>query len=122
VLADVQQGNRRLYRAYLLKETFADIFRRLPPPRIARRRLGAWLAWASRSKLPAFVKVARTIRDRSEGILRYFETDYTTGPAEGRNNKARFATRQAYGFHSASAVLATVYLRCSGVTVPLPRN
>lgn len=120
-LATVQAGNRRLYRAYLLKETFADIFRSLLTPGWAKRRLNAWLAWASRSRLPAFVKAARTVREHLPGILRYFETGYTTSTAEGWNTKARLATRQAYGFHSASAVLSMVELRCSRIRVPLPR-
>ena len=121
-LASVQANNKRVYRAYLLKEMFVEIYRRLLQPGWAKRRLKSWLAWASRSRLPAFVKVARTIREHMVGILRYFETGYTTGVAEGWNNKARLATRQAYGFHSATAVLAMIYLRCSGVRVPLPRS
>tara|TARA_R110002096_G_scaffold313965_1_gene508220 strand:- start:272 stop:1516 length:1245 start_codon:yes stop_codon:yes gene_type:complete len=120
-LASVQANNKRVYRAYLLKETFVDIYRRLLQPGWARRRMNSWLAWASRSRLPAFVKLAGTIRKHLDGILRYFETGYTTGVAEGWNNKARLATRQAYGFHSATAVLAMIDLRCSRIDVPLPR-
>lgn len=119
-LASVQANNKRVYRAYLLKEMFVETFRRLLTPRSARRRLKKWLAWASRSRLPAFVKVARTIREHLVGIVRYFETGYTTSRAEGNNTKARLATRQAYGFHSAAAVLAMIELRCSGIRVPLP--
>ena len=120
-LASVQANNKRVYRAYLLKEMFVETFRRLLTPRSAKRRLKKWLAWASRSRLPAFVKVAQTIREHMVGILRYFETGYTTSRAEGNNTKARLATRQAYGFHSALAVLAMIELRCSGIHVPLPR-
>ena len=120
-LASVQASNKRVYRAYLLKEMFVETFRRLLTPRSAKRRLKQWLAWASRSHLPAFVKAARTIREHLVEIVRYFETGYTTSRAEGNNTKARLATRQAYGFHSASAVLAMIDLRCSGIHVPLPR-
>lgn len=120
-LARLQDDNKRLYRAYLLKESFAEIYRQLLVPWAARRRLRDWLAWASRSKLPAFVKVAKTIRKRFDGIVRYFETGFSNGPAEGMNNKARLATRQAYGFHSADAVLAMINLRCTGLVISLPR-
>ena len=41
----------------------------------------------------------------------------TNGLVEGLNNKARLATRQAYGFHSAAAVLAMIVLRCSGLDI-----
>ena len=35
--------------------------------------------------------------------------------AEGLNNKARLATRRAYGFHSAEAVIAMIMLCCTGL-------
>ncbi len=120
-LSRVQDNNKRLFRAYLLKESFADIFRSIRAPWAAKRRMRKWLAWASRSKLNAFVKVARVIRQRLDGIIRYFEGGFSNGPAEGLNNKARLATRQAYGFHSTEAVLAMIDLRCTGLRISLPR-
>lgn len=119
-LARLQAENRRLYRAYLLKEAFCDIFRRLYSRDTARRRMRAWMSWASRSRLAPFVQAGRTIRRHLEGILNYFDTGFTTSPSEGLNNKARLATRQAYGFHSALAALAMIELRCTGLTIPLP--
>lgn len=121
-ISNLQRTNQRIYRAYLLKESFADIFDCFNVAWAAKRRLTAWLAWAGRSRLQAFVRVARTIRERLAGILRYFESGYSNGPAEGLNNKARMATRQAYGFHSAGAVLAMINLRCTGLTIPLPHR
>lgn len=119
-LAELQHSNRRLYRAYLLKESFKDTFRRIPARWLARRELKEWLAWACRSKLKAFVKVARTIRQALEPILLYFDTGLTNGLIEGLNTKARLGTRQAFGFHSADAVRAMIELRCTGLVVPLP--
>jgi transposase len=119
-LAGLSELNRAIYRAYLLKESFADTFRGLPTRDIAEESLRDWLAWASRSKLQAFIKVARTIREYMTGILAYFDTGYTNGPAEGLNNKARLATRRAYGFHGHEAVIAMIELCCSGIHIPLP--
>lgn len=121
-LARLQKINAPLYRAYLLKESFSEIFDRLLLPHNAARRMRDWLSWAVRSKLDPFRKVARTIKAHLDGILAFFDTGFTTGPAEGLNNKARLATRQAYGFHSAAAVLAAVSLRCSGLEIPLPHH
>ena len=121
-LARVQQDNGRLYRAYLLKETLADTFDRIVTPWNARKRILAWLSWASRSRLDAFVRVARTIRDKIDGVLGYFRTRLTNGLVEGLDTKARLATRQAYGFHSADAVRAAIELRCTGLQIPLPHR
>mgnify|MGYP006231240667 FL=1 len=107
-------------RDSLLKESLAGIYDRLLLPGWARRRLNEWLSWASRSRIPQVVKLGRTIREHFEGVLAYFETGYTTSRSEGLNTKARLATRQAFGFHSADAVRAMIDLRCSGLVVPLP--
>jgi transposase len=119
-LAALSKTNAKLYRAYLLKESLADIYDRLLLPGWARRRLNQWLAWASRSRLAPFVKLGRTVHEHFEGILAYFETGYTTSSSEGLNTKARLATRQAFGFHSADAVRAMIDLRCGGLLIPLP--
>jgi transposase len=120
VLSRLAQTNARLYRAYLLKEALAGIYDRLLLPGWARRRLKEWLDWAARSRLEPFVKLARTVRSHLQGILAYFETGYTTSVSEGLNNKARLATRQAFGFHSADAVRAMIELRCNKLDISLP--
>ena len=121
-LAALPKKNQRLYRAYLMKEVFAEIYRSLCEPEAATSRLKEWMGWAFRSRLEPFRKVAATIGKALDGIVAYFETGFTNGPAEGLNNKARLATRQAYGFHSATAVQAMIELRCSGLAIPLPRR
>lgn len=118
-LAALPKENRLLYRAYLLKESLADIYRNLYTPGWARRLMGQWLSWAARSRIEPFRKLARTIKRCLDGVLAYFDTGYTTSRAEGLNTKARLATRQAYGFHSADAVRAMIELRCTGIVVPL---
>lgn len=118
-LSALPKENRLLYRAYLLKESLADIYRKLYTPGWARRLMAEWLGWASRSRLEPFTKLARTIKRCLHGVLAYFDTGYTNSRAEGLNTKARLATRQAYGFHSADAVRAMIELRCTGLAIPL---
>jgi len=50
-----------LFRAFLLKEQLRQLYH-LDDPAQADELLRPWLAWASRSKLRPFVKLARTIR------------------------------------------------------------
>ncbi|MCE7882667.1 MAG: hypothetical protein DYH08_02185 [Actinobacteria bacterium ATB1] len=50
----------RLHRAWQLKEVLRQIFQL--PYLEAKMQLNDWLAWASRSRIPAFVKLARRIR------------------------------------------------------------
>jgi len=122
-LADIQANNKQLFRARLLNDTLADALAYRQPKR-ARAALDEWLAWASRSQLKPFVRLARTIRQHKEGILAYIDERLTNGLAEGINNRLRTITRQAYGFHSAEALIAMLYLCAGGVELnpPLPTH
>lgn len=120
-LCAVQKHNAPLYRAYLLKESLAAVFEEATREDAARE-LERWLAWASRSKLKPFVKVAKTIRKYKDGVLAYVVTKLTNGLVEGFNNKLRMVARRAFGFHSADALIGMLFLCCGGVTLnpPLP--
>ncbi len=113
-LSALPSQNARLYRAYLLKESFAAVMDRRQP-NVAKRELESWLSWASRSRLAAFVRVAKTIRKHLDDIIAYIRWRLTNGLVEGLNNKARLLTRRAYGFHSADAVIAMIMLCCTGL-------
>ena len=118
-LSELQRKNRTLYRAYLLKETLARALDYLQPKR-ATDTLTEWLAWASRSKLKPFVKAARTIRKHFDGILAYVKNRLTNGFTEGINNKLRMVARRAFGFHSADALIAMLFLTCGGIHLDPP--
>lgn len=120
-LTGVQRSNKPLYRAYLLKETLADILDRRQV-HVARAKLGEWLAWAARSQLAPFRKLARTIKAHAEGILAYVATGLSNGRAEGLNGKVRTITRRAYGFHGPWSLVALIFLCCSGIVVTLPHR
>lgn len=89
----------------------------------ARKAITEWLAWASRSRLKPFVKVARTIRRHLAGILAYIKDRLTNGLVEGINNRIRVIARRAYGFHSPNSITTMLYLCCSGIELapPLPQ-
>lgn len=116
-LAALEKLNRPVYRAYLLKESFLDLFDANGRAE-AEKGLDAWLAWASRSRLPPFVRLARTVRKHREGILRALELPLSNARLEGTNNKIRLLSHRAYGFHSAQALIAMIYLCCAGIQLP----
>lgn len=123
-VSQVQRTNRSLYRAYLLKESLAAILARRQP-NVARQKLLEWIDWGSRSQLQPFVKAAKTIRKHIEGIVAYIATGLTNARSEGMNGKVRTITRRSYGFHSATSLIAMLFLCCSGImllpVVKLPR-
>ena len=115
-LVQLERTNRRLFRAHLLKDSLAATLdgRQI---NVARQRIRLWIAEARGSRLPHFVRVARTIERHLDGILEYIRSRLTNGPTEGLNGKVRTITRRAFGFHSASALIAMIFLCCGGVHV-----
>jgi transposase len=98
----------RLYRAYLLKEALRLIFQM--PPDQAAGELDRWLAWARRSRIPAFIDLARTISAFRPRILIAIEHQLSNGLIEGVNTKIRLLTRIAFGFHTSHALIALAML------------
>ena len=119
-LGEVQQANKPLYRAFLLKEELRLLYQ-LEDPALAFEHLDAWLTWASRSRLEPFIKLARTIRRHQEGILAAIPLGLNNGRLEGLNSRIRLISHRSFGFHSASPLIALVYLCCTGIIIPLPR-
>lgn len=120
-LSEVQRNNARLYRAYLLKQSLVQCLDYRQRGR-AERHLNRWIAWAMRSRLKPFVKLANTIKRHKNGILAYVSTGLSNGLIEGLNNKIRLITHRAYGFHSAHALASMIHLCCGGIAIdpPLP--
>jgi len=119
-LGEVQQANRPLYRAFLLKEELRLLYH-LEDPSLAPEHLAAWLTWASRSRLEPFVKLARTIRRHRDGILNAIRLGLNNGRLEGLNSRIRLISHRSFGFHSATPLIALVYLCCARIVIPLPR-
>ena len=119
-LYEVQHANRALYRAFLLREELRLLYH-LDDPRLAPAHLDAWLAWASRSRLTPFVRLARTLRAHRDGILAAIRLGLSNGRLEGLNSKIRLISHRSFGFHSADALIALVYLCCTGIVIDLPR-
>ena len=119
VLHELRRDNSPLFRCWQLKEGLRDLFRLLHPEQ-APRHLAWWLAWACRSRIPAFVQLAATIRANRERILAAVKLGLSNSKLEGLNSKIRLINHRGYGHHSAAALIAMIYLCCGGITVAIP--
>lgn len=116
VLEEQVRGNRKLYRAMLLKDDFMDLYtyRR---EGWARRFLQGWLRRAMSSKIEPIKKVARMIRRHLDGVLGWVRWRISNGRLEGMNNRIRLLSHRSFGLHSAAALISLVYLCCGGLTL-----
>jgi Transposase and inactivated derivatives len=85
----------------------------------ATRLLIGWLAWAARCRLPAFVKLARTIKKFRPMILAAVEHGLSNARSEATNTHLRLLTRRSYGL-SPESLIAMAGLTRGGLCPPLP--
>jgi len=117
-LAFIQKTNRKLYRAYLLKEHLRQVFAPGGPERILL--LDAWLAWAAKSKLDPFVDLARRMRRYRDDIANTLKHRLANARVEAVNTRIRLLTRLAYGFKTAEPLIALAMLHLGGYNITLP--
>lgn len=117
-LADIARTNRRLYRAYLLKEQLRQVLQLRGAAGIAL--LDRWLAWAQRCRIDAFVKLGRTIRRHRAAINQTLTSGTGNALVESTNTKLRVIHRRAYGFRTPEAMIALGMLALGGLCPALP--
>lgn len=109
------KANKRLQTAYLLKESFGQLwdYRSVT---WARKFFENWRASLKGQKLEPFEKFAKMIDSHWEGIAAYClpENKISLGFVEGLNNKIRVIQRRAYGLRDEE------YLRLKILTCMLP--
>ena len=95
------KANKRLHTAYLLKESFGQLWD-YSYPASARKFFENWKAQLLWQKLEPFKKFSAMIENHWDGIVSYCHPDnkVSLGFMEGLNNKIRVIQRRAYGIRS----------------------
>ncbi|MGB3893251.1 ISL3 family transposase [Mycolicibacter sinensis] len=116
----IARTNRRIGRAWTLKEQARDLYRYDHEPGVARRLLKAWITAAKRSRIPAFVALGKRFEVYFEPILAAIELGISNALIEGINSKIRLINARGYGHHSAQTLASMIYLCLGGLQVTLP--
>ena len=116
-LATSAKANRRLLRAYLLKESF-QLFWGYRSPFWAKRFLKNWLWQAAHSRLGPMKKFAGLVRTHIDGILAWTTLHISNGMAEGLNNKVKLISHRAFGYRTAAYFIAAIYHVCADLDLP----
>jgi transposase len=99
--------NRRLAKAYLLKEQLAQLWS-YTYEGAARRFLATWLRALRWQRLPAFQKLARLLTRHLEGILNYCHEKVPFGTVEAINGNIRAMLRRGRGYRDHDYLLLKV--------------
>ena len=120
-LRGLKRHGNAIWRAYQLKEAFRQIYANKQLGLEATiRLLDAWIARAQRSRLPEFVKLAKTIRTRMDEVANTWIHGITNARNEGTHSKIRAVTARAHGYHSAESMLNMINLCCGPTPIPGP--
>lgn len=112
--------NLKSVKSYLLKEEF-NLFWEYVSPYWAEKFLDLWCTKVMRSKIGPMKKQAKSIRKHKALILNWFKAkkNFSSGIVEGLNNKAKVATRKAYGFKTFDCAQIALYHQLGKLTEPI---
>jgi transposase len=112
----LQHSELKSARAWRLKMALREVYARAAASNdaaSARVDLNAWLSWARRSRLEPFRKLAKTLSERFDAVVRGMLDNRSNAFVEAMNGLLQQAKRAARGFRTASNFIAIAYLRMS---------
>ncbi len=123
VLNSLRKSNRRIHRAWILKDEF-NRFWDYNAPWAAERFLKRWGTTALKSRIEPIRKFVKTVRKHQHRILPYIGTGITNAIGEGINRVVKIVKNRASGFRELYAFIDMIYLTVGDVDIPgaFPEN
>jgi transposase len=116
-LKALDKANRRIYRAWRLKDEF-ERFWNYNARWAAERFLKGWMTAALRSRLEPMKKFVYTLRNHYVGVVAFIDTGLTNATAEGLNRIVKIVKNRASGFRNLDAFSDMIYLTVGDVDIP----
>jgi transposase len=112
----LQHSSLKSARAWRLKMTLQEVYARAREHNDIGQAgvdLQAWLSWARRCRLKPFKKLAATLKERFEAVVRGMVDHRSNAFVEAMNGLLQQAKRAARGFRTSENFIAIAYLRMS---------
>jgi transposase len=116
-LKALEKHNRRIYRAWRLKDEFEQLWD-VRAPWAAMRFFKRWTTSALRSRLEPLRKFVATARRHQAGILAFVQTGVTNAVAEGINRIVKIVKNRASGFRHLHSFADLIYLTVGDLDIP----
>lgn len=120
----LQRSTLKSARAWRLKMALRAVYAKTTQENSAvqaKADLLGWLSWARHSRLDPFKKLAATLKQRLDGVVRGMLDNRSNAYVEAMNGLLQQAKRAARGFRTASHFISVAYLRMSKLK-HLPSN
>ncbi|MGH2618399.1 MAG: ISL3 family transposase [Thermomicrobiales bacterium] len=112
----LRRSSLQVARAWALREAFCAIWR-YRSPRWAVKFFRAWYFWATHSRLPALITVARLLKRRLANILTYLQLPLTNARSESVNAKIQWLKYNARGYRNRQNFRTAIYFHCGGLNL-----
>ncbi len=110
-------GNRRIYRAWVLSDEFQQ-FWDLKDQTSAKEFLGNWCKTANRSRLEPIKKFVKTVKKHKDRLIPFVELGLTNAIAEGLNRIIKIVKNRASGFRNLEAFSDMIFLTVGDLDIP----
>lgn len=117
ILKALAKANRRIHRAWILKDEFEQLWDFSEIDK-AKDFLLAWITTALKSRLAPIRQFVLTIRLHINRILPFVETHLTNAKAEGLNRIIKIVKNRASGFRTLDAFSDLIFLTVGDVNIP----
>ena len=112
----LQRSTLKSARAWRLRMALREVYARARQHNSAEqaaRDLRSWTSWARRCRLEPFKKLAATIKQRFDAVVRGMLDHRSNAFVESMNGQLQQAKRAARGYRTAANSIAIAYLRLS---------
>ena len=110
ILRNMRGNFQDLGDCYMFKEALRGIYARAKTSYHARIAFHRWCKLAEETNIPELKTMARTIRNKLDGIVSFWTFRHiSNAKMEGFNNKIRWLIKQAYGFRDREYFKLKIY-------------
>jgi len=112
----LQRSTLKSARAWQLRMALREVYARARQHNTTEQAaldLRAWISWARRCRLEPFKKLATTIKDRFDAVVRGMLDHRSNAFVESMNGQLQQAKRAARGYRTARNFITIAYLRLS---------
>ena len=122
-LNNLRKGNRRIHRAWVLKDEFEQ-FWNYTNKGCAEKFLKRWITTALRTRIPSLKTFAYTMRKHFHNLTAFIDRNLTNAVGEGLNRIIKIVKNRASGYRNLEAFSDIIFLTVGDLDIPaqIPSN
>lgn len=117
VLNQLKASNRRIHRAWVLKDEFEQFWQYVYLG-AAENFLRAWMTAALRSRLHPLRNFVKTLKANWEHVVAFINTPISNAVGEGLNRIIKIVKNRASGYRTLEAFTDMIYLTVGDLNIP----